>query len=76
MFKRFDLFYKIIVLKNLEVVNEEDRYDGEFLYLLLVVDLVGKGKESGVNGDVGFNKIDFEICLEAVGLFFFFSCYI
>ena len=75
MFKRSDSSHKTTAPKNLEVVNEEDRYDGEFPHLPSAADLVGKGKESGVNGDAGLNKIDSETCLEAVGLPFFLSCY-
>lgn len=65
MFKRSDSSHKTTAPKNLEVVNEEDRYDGEFPHLPSAADLVGKGKESGVNGDAGLNKIDSETCLEA-----------
>lgn len=65
MFKRSDSSQKTTAPKNLEVVNEVDTNDGEFPHLPSAADLVGKGKESGVNGNAGLDQTDSETCLEA-----------
>ena len=63
MLKRSDSSQKTTAPKNLEVVVE-DQKDGEFPHLPSAVDLVGKEKESGANGDV--KRSDSDTGLETV----------
>lgn len=63
MLKRSDSSQKTTAPKNLEVVVE-DQNDGEFPHLPSAVDLVGKEKESGANGDV--KRADSDTGLETV----------
>lgn len=64
MLKRSDSSQKTTAVKTLEPVTEVDKRDGEFPHLPSAVDLVGKEKESGVNGDI--KKAESDPCLETV----------
>ena len=63
MLKRSDSSHKTTAPKTLEVVTE-DKTDGEFPHLPSAVDLVGKERESGENGDI--KRRDSDQGLEAV----------
>ena len=64
MLKRSDSSTKTTAPKTLEVVAEEDKRDGEYPHLPSAVDLVGKEKESGANGDI--KRTDSDPGLETV----------
>ena len=61
--KRSDSSQKATADKNLEVQIDADQNDGEFPHLPSAVDLVGKEKESGANGDACLQRADSDTCL-------------
>ena len=64
LLKRSDSSQKTTAPNTLNTVTEEDRNNAEFPHLPSAVDLVGKEKESGANGDI--QKSDSDPCLETV----------